>query len=206
MGIHDRYQRFFAWALARSGRQIESAVAVDKQALLADLSGTVLEIGPGAGANLRYFPPDVRWIGVEPNRHLRRYLDREAARLGREIELLHSGAEHIDLPAASVDAAVSTHVLCSVDDLAAVVAEVARVLKPGGRFVFVEHVAAPRGTRLRRLQNLAQPLWTLAGEGCHPNRETWRAIEAGGFTRVDIERFTIRAPLVAPHIKGTAWK
>ncbi len=113
------------------------------------------------------------------------------------------------LPAAdaSLDAVISTLVLCSVPQPEASLAEILRVLKPGGKFIFIEHVAGRPGTRLRAFQNIIQPLWTLVGDGCHPNRETGQAIRRAGFARLEIEQF--RYPgggLVAPGISGTAFK
>jgi ubiquinone/menaquinone biosynthesis C-methylase UbiE len=199
-------KRLFAWMLAHGMGRYEQAMGERKRALLAPLRGCVVEIGPGAGVNLHSFAPDVEWIGIEPNPWLHPYLRQEAARLGRSIEL-HSGtAEAIDLPDASADAVVSTLVLCSVSDPARVLEEVLRVLKPGGRFVFLEHVAAPCGSGLRRLQRLLRPGWRVIADGCRPDRETWRAIEQAGFRRVEIEHFRGPIPVIRPHIAGTAEK
>jgi ubiquinone/menaquinone biosynthesis C-methylase UbiE len=93
-----------------------------------------------------------------------------------------------------------------VDDLDRALGETLRVLKPGGRFVFLEHVAAPRGTWLRRLQRLAHPVWRIVADGCHPDRETDAAIVAAGFVAVRLERFSLPMGLVGPHIAGVALK
>jgi ubiquinone/menaquinone biosynthesis C-methylase UbiE len=177
-----------------------------KRALFADLRGTVLEIGPGTGANFRYYPPDIRWIGVEPNPYMHPYLRREAARQGLGIDLRLGTAEHLDVPDASVDAAVGTLVLCSIENPDAALREIARVLRPGGRFLYIEHVAAPPGTRLRRIQRLVRPLWQALGDGCRPDRETGTALERAGFARVRYERFTVPVPVVGPQIAGEAVK
>lgn len=177
-----------------------------KRELLGGLEGTVLELGPGTGANLAYYGSRVRLIGVEPNPHMHPYLRREAAQRGRPIEIRHGRAERLDLADASVDAVVATLVLCSVDDPEAALAEVRRVLKPGGRFVFLEHVAAPPGTWRRRLQRAVQPVWTFLGEGCRPDRETWLAIGRAGFREVTAEHFELPVPIVWPHIAGWALK
>ena len=198
------YRRCFAWGLAHGIDAYERLVAERKRELLAPLRGTVLEIGPGTGANLGYFAPDVRWLGIEPNPYMERYLAREAARLGRSIEVRSGSAERLDLVDGSVDAVVSTLVLCSVPDQALALAEVRRVLKPGGRFVFLEHVAAPRGTWLRRAQRGVRPVWRLLGDGCYPDRETWQAIGRAGFARVTLDQFSLPLPIMAPHIAGWA--
>lgn len=169
-----------------------------KRSLLADLRGTILEIGAGRGANFGYLHPSVRWVGIEPGRRRRR--------LGRSRAVLAAVGERLPLRDASVDAVISTIVLCSVRDQDQVLAEVRRVLRPGGTFVFAEHVAAPRGTRARAWQRAVAPLTRRFDAGCDPARETWRAIEDAGFARVELEWFTIppRWSIYNPCIAGRA--
>lgn len=164
-------------------------------ALLGALRGSVLELGPGAGGNLHYYNADIRWLGVEPSKVARDQTRAEAARLGMRAQILPGRAEDLELDDASVDAVVCSFVLCSVRDQAAALDQIRRVLRPGGRFVFAEHVAAPAGTWVRRAQNL---LAVLPG-GCRPNRETGKAIAEAGFTIVDLHRFDMRG---VPHIAG----
>lgn len=204
--------RLFAWATARSGGEYEAWLAPRKRALFGDLHGTVLEIGPGTGPNLRYYAPDVRWLGVEPNPYMHPYLTQSIRQLARPAGIFQidpGDLRGVRLPAAdgSMDAVVSTLVLCSVPHPDQTLPEILRVLKPGGRFVFVEHVAAARGTSLRTFQNVIQPLWTLIGDGCHPNRETWQTISQAGFSRVELEHFRYPgAGPVGPQIAGYAVK
>lgn len=198
-------QRFFAWLLAAGNAPYERAMAERKQDLLGALTGTVVEIGPGTGANLPYYAPDVRWIGIEPNPYTHRRLRDEASRQGLAVDLRASSALATGLPDGSADAVVSTLVLCSVQDVEGVLREVIRILKPGGRFTFIEHVAAPQGTGRRRLQNALRPVWNVLADGCHPNRETWKAIEEAGFERVRLEHFEASAPgVIRPHVAGYA--
>lgn len=199
-------QRLFAWALARFHGKYEAVVAARKPDLFAGLSGTVVEIGPGAGVNLPYYPRGIQWIGVEPNPFMDRYLRRQATELGMEIEVRRGSAEHLPMADASVDAVVSTLVLCSVSDPQAVLREVLRVLKPGGRFTFIEHVGAPRETRLRRWQQRVKPFWRRLADGCEPDRETWVALEQAGFGNLSYERFNVLAPIISPQIIGVAIK
>lgn len=200
------HQRIFAYFVAQSTRAYDARVAARKAELLGELTGDVLEIGPGGGPNLRFFTPAVRWIGVEPNPYMHDYLRTEAERQGRPVELRSGSAEALPAADASLDAVVSTLVLCSVADQRRALAEIHRALKPGGKFVFVEHVAAPRGSSLRRWQDLLRPLWQMLGDGCRPNRETWRAIADAGFDQVHLEHFETHLPLVKPHIAGYAVK
>jgi ubiquinone/menaquinone biosynthesis C-methylase UbiE len=206
--LEDRYQRLFAYLMATGGADYEQAMAERKQALFADLQGELLEIGPGSGVNLRYVPAQSHWRGVEPNRHMHPYLEAEAKRLGLKVEILTGNAEQLDFPDNSLDGVISTLVLCSVPNLATTLAEIRRVLKPGGKFYFVEHVAAPTGTLLRQVQDGIRPLWQILGAGCQSNRETGTALEAAGFTQVDYETFKapIPIPIVQPHIIGVAVK
>ncbi|MBK8029796.1 MAG: class I SAM-dependent methyltransferase [Chloroflexi bacterium] len=200
------WQRQFARALAAENASRRPEYERRKRALLGDLSGTVLEIGPGPATNLTYYAPDVRWIGLEPNPAMFPYIEEAAQQLGRAVELHPGHAEDIPLGDASVDAVVGTLVLCSVDDPAQVLREVRRVLKPGGRYVFIEHVAAPRQSLLRRVQAIIRPVWKAVGDGCTLNRETWATIEQAGFSEVQIEHFRLPVPIYSPHIAGAAVK
>lgn len=198
--------RLFAALLAAAGRVHGRLVHEWKKRLLGALSGTVVEIGPGAGINLKYYREDVRWIGVEPNVFMHDYIRAEAEHLGRDVEIVTALAEDLPFDDASADAVVTTLVLCSVNDLSESLAEIRRILKSGGRFVFIEHVAADRGTATRRLQRLITPFWKVAADGCHPDRETGPAIDAAGFAAVHYDRFRLSVPVVGPHIAGVATK
>lgn len=200
------YKRIFAKFQGGGNSSYEAEIAPYKRSLLQGLTGDVLEIGPGGGPNLRYYAPDVRWMGIEPNPYMHDYLRETAAEQGLAVDIRLGTAEALPAADESMDAVVSTLVLCSVEDVAQVLTEIRRVLKPGGRFFFIEHVAAPRQTGLRRVQNVVRPLWQMVGDGCHPNRETWRAIEQAGFRQVQIDHFDMRFPIVKPHIAGYAVK
>lgn len=195
-------KRFHAWVLAHFMGSYEARIAERKRRLLGELAGTVLEIGPGAGPNLRYYRPDVRWIGVEPNPYSHEYLMKEAARLGRQIEVRDGAAERLDVEDGSADAVVSTLVLCSVADPAATLKEVRRVLKPGGRFVFIEHVAAEPGTLLFRWQRRLRRPWQFIADGCRPDQDTVGLIREVGFTELQVEGFRVPGWLVGPHVAG----
>ncbi len=199
-------KRLMAFCLSRCTRRHERQVADRKLALLSNLAGTILELGPGAGVNLEYYPPGLRWIGVEPNPFLHPKIRREAKRLGTSIAILEATAEHLPIRDGSVDAVVSSLVLCSVRDLGAALREVRRILRPGGRYIFLEHVAAPPGTGLRRLQSWIRPFSRVLADGCCPDRETWRSLEAAGFAPLSVEHFRVHVPIVSPHIAGVATK
>lgn len=200
----DLSERWFAWVISRTGRHYDGLLADRKCSLLSQVGGTVVEIGPGTGANFRYYPRDIRWIGVEPNRYMHPYLHRAAEAAGLRIEVCLSHAENLGLPDESADTVVATAVLCSVQDPLKVLQEIRRVLKPGGRFMFVEHVAAPRGTALRSIQRIIQPVWICMADGCHPVRDTGELIPRAGLRPIVLEDFRLQLGPVAPHIAGVA--
>ena len=186
----------------------DSLLRPHKQALFHDLPSTVVELGPGVGANLRYLPAGTRLIAVEPNPAMHAPLRARAARAGIELDLHPTVAERIDLPDDSVDAVISSLVLCTVPDPAGAVAEVLRILRPGGRYAFLEHVAAPDGTPLRRLQRAVRGPWSWFFEGCSCERDLRSVIEAAGFDRTEITAHRMRGPFLpaAPQISGVATK
>jgi SAM-dependent methyltransferase len=198
--------------MSQDSHTFDTWIAPRKRALLGDLHGDLLEIGPGAGPNLQFYPAGVRWLGVEPNPFMHPHLLETVRRLGLpagQFRIEQGDPAGVRLPAAdaSLDAVISTLVLCSVPHPEDSLAEILRVLKPGGKFVFIEHVAGRPGTRLRAFQNIIQPLWTLVGDGCHPNRETGETIRQAGFARLEIEHFRYQGGgPVAPAISGTAFK
>jgi ubiquinone/menaquinone biosynthesis C-methylase UbiE len=200
--------RFFAWAWSHVGRSIEKGYHAHKAALFGGVPAELVEIGPGAGINFQHYPPGTLVHAVEPNVYMHAYLREAAARAGVRIECREGHAEALPYPDASVEAVVSTLVLCSVDNPAAALREVVRVLKPGGRFIFIEHVIAPEGTLLRRAQHLFAPLWRHIGDGCNPDRDTAAVLHAAGFSRVELEPryITNSFVLVWPHILGHAVK
>lgn len=177
-----------------------------KRRLFADLPPELVEIGPGVGANFRYYAEGTRVIAVEPNPAMHRELRETAERRGLELEIRGQRAEELDLDDASTELLVSTLVLCSVSHPERVLQEVKRVLVPGGRFVFIEHVAAPQGSRLRRVQEGIRRPWRFLFDGCHVQRETWVLLEEAGFSDLEMERFEVSPSFspVRPHIAGVA--
>jgi ubiquinone/menaquinone biosynthesis C-methylase UbiE len=192
--------------MAQSSSTYDKIVGDRKRSLFANLQGKVLEIGPGTGPNLPYYPKDIHWIGIEPNPHMHSYLQKQAKKLGLNIDLRIGNAEWLDAEDNSIDTVISTLVLCSVPNIDYTLQAILRVLKPGGRFLFIEHVAAPKGTVLRQVQSAIRPIWKVIGDGCHPDRETLIALENSGFSSINYERFDSQLPIVSPHIIGVATK
>jgi ubiquinone/menaquinone biosynthesis C-methylase UbiE len=161
-----------------------------KRRLFADLPRTVVELGAGAGANFRYLRHGSRVIAVEPNRYMHASLRRNAARWGVDLEIRGLGGEGLDLDDASVETVICSLVLCTVESPAQVLSEIRRVLTPNGRFICIEHVAAPSDAVVGRIQRWVFRPWKWFFEGCHTHRDTARTLRAAGFSRIEVESFT----------------
>jgi SAM-dependent methyltransferase len=179
-----------AWLLDRLDRHLHRRLGERKRRLFSDLRGPVLELGPGTGANFRYLPRGTKLAVVEPDPHVQPRLLARAQSEGIVLSVvgLHDDGS-IDLPDASVGTVMASLVLCSVDDPSRVLSEIRRVLRPGGTFRFLEHVAAPRGTALHALQATVQAPWRWCFQGCHTTRPTHELLQAAGFADVQIEHY-----------------
>ena len=162
-----------------------------KRRLFAGAPKVVLELGPGPGANLRYFPSGTKIIAIEPNVRMHDALRRRAKSFGIDLDLRGLAGESLDLPSESVDFAFTSFVLCSVISPPSVVGEVRRVLRTGGKFACIEHVAAPANTALARLQRAIAPPWKWVFEGCELSRDTESTLRSAGFRSVDVERLRL---------------
>lgn len=143
-----------------------------RRALLARARGRVLEIGAGTGLNVPLYPPGLdALVLTEPEEGMARRLERRVARERPDARVVRAGAEALPVADASFDVVVSTMVLCTVPDPEAAVAEVRRVLRPGGALLFIEHVRADDGALARRQDRLAGP-WAAFASGCRCDRRT----------------------------------
>jgi SAM-dependent methyltransferase len=174
-----------------------------EDSLISSLHGTVLEIGAGGGANFDRLASDVDWIGLEPNRADTALLHANAVNHGQQRKPLVAECEAIPLEDGSVDAVLSTLVLCSVRDQRRSLEEIARVLRPGGVFVFAEHVAAGRRSILYRLQRIIAPVTRRFDHGCDPSRDTVSNIRRSPLKITELHEFWLpyafglSTPLVA---------
>jgi ubiquinone/menaquinone biosynthesis C-methylase UbiE len=183
----------------------EACLARWRADLLRDLSGEVLEVGAGTGSTLGLYPKAVtRLVMAEPDPHMRRKLLEKRG----TIEVSDAPAEKLPFDQASFDAVVCSLVLCSVRDQAAALAEIARVLRPGGRLLFLEHVAAEGKPERLKWQGRIEPVWKHLMGNCHLTRRTEAAIAAAGLEIETIQRESIRKalPIVRPSIRGVARK
>jgi ubiquinone/menaquinone biosynthesis C-methylase UbiE len=186
----------------------ERAGLADRRAqLVAGARGTTLELGAGTGLNLRHYPPAVTdLVLAEPDRHMARRLRARLGEAGRPAEVVEAPAERLPFEDGRFDTVVVTLVLCTVQDPAQALKEIARVLKPGGRLLFLEHVRAPDGARLSRWQDRLERPWGWFGGGCHPNRDTVAALEASPLSveSADPGELPKAPPIVRPLVVGVA--
>ncbi|RXQ90349.1 class I SAM-dependent methyltransferase [Ancylomarina salipaludis] len=179
-----------------------------KRVLFKDHPGTVVEIGPGRGENMRYLRKGTHLIAIEPNVHMHAGLTKTAQKYGINLEIRSLTGEAIDLDDESCEFVVSTLVLCTVEDLEQCLKQVKRILKPSGKFVFIEHVKARDNSVLAMIQNLLHRPWHYCFEGCHTNRDIQPFIESAGFNRLEIESYNLYSVIVPiiPQIRGIAFK
>lgn len=192
------YQQWFARRVSQDPSASDPAIVAHKKALFRTLNGNVLEIGSGTGSNFRFFPKKITWIGLEPNPYMKEYLQNKS-------QVIQGFAEQIPFPDNTFHCVISTHVLCSVDDVPQVLREVYRVLKPKGRFYFLEHVRSPFLWR-RLCQQVVAPVWQLVADGCHPDRDILSHLYHAPFSKISHQRFRASLPVVSDHISGTARK
>jgi ubiquinone/menaquinone biosynthesis C-methylase UbiE len=171
-------------------------------------AGDVLEIGLGAGKTLPHYGPAVRSLtAIEPSAGMSRRAHERLKAVSFPTKLVPLAGESLPFEDASFDEAVVTLTLCSVADPDRVLAETHRVLRPGGRLHFLEHVASSE-PRFRRLQNWLNPIERIIGCGCNLNRDTAAVIERAGFAFAEIERLISDAmplyPPLFPLIRGIA--
>jgi ubiquinone/menaquinone biosynthesis C-methylase UbiE len=199
------YGRLFAALYDPLSAAGEQELRPRRAALLAGLTGRVLEVGAGTGHNVDLYPPGVaELVLTEPERPMARRLGRRVAAAGRPARVVLAGAQALPLEDGAFDAVVATLVLCTVDDLEGALAEVRRVLAPGGRLVFLEHVRAT-DERLARRQDRLRPLHQVLAHGCRCNRDTVAALERAGLRIGALERFALPAPAyLRPAVCGWA--
>ncbi|WP_284984209.1 class I SAM-dependent methyltransferase [Arthrobacter sp. efr-133-TYG-118] len=201
---HPRFARAYARAVpainVRGG-------AEHRRSLLAGLQGRVIEVGAGEGSSFGLYPTTVESVlAVEPDDYLRGLAGAKARFAPVPVTVVSATAENIPAADGEADAVVVSLVLCSVADQAAALAEIRRVLRPGGTLAFYEHVRSDNGV-LAAVEDLLTPAWERVAGGCHPNRNTLEAIRTAGFEVLHNERFGFSASPLSPpiaHILGRA--
>ncbi|CAE7813162.1 Mettl7b [Symbiodinium sp. CCMP2592] len=213
----------FAKGMAYGMVDYERAVSKKKRALFSKLWGllppnpVVVEVGIGSFPNALYFgsksaPRSMDVVGIDPNEYMERYALENAKKVGllepergNSFRFAKGIAEALPLPEHSADAVICTLTLCSVANPDHAVSEIRRVLKPGGYYLFVEHVLSETNGFIATAQRLATPDHVLAADGCHFDRRTLQNIEAGGFAKVDGEYFELEnCGFLNPTVAGIA--
>jgi ubiquinone/menaquinone biosynthesis C-methylase UbiE len=208
-GRAPRNHPLFARMYARMAADFEAKGGKEHRTeALAGLTGRVVEVGAGTGINFQHYPTTVtEVVAVEPEPYLRSIAAGAAAEAVVPVTVVDGHAEDLPLDDASCDAGVASLVLCSVPDQAGALAELRRVIRPGGELRFYEHVRSER-PGFARAQRALDVVWPILGGGCHASRPTLDAIEAVGFEVETVRRFSFRPSLVvapvAPHIVGRA--
>ena len=200
---YEVHHPIFARLYSRVNRAAERRGATEhRRRLLAGLHGRVIEVGAGDGANFPHYPATVDHVlAVEPESYLRARALEAAPHAPVPVEVVDGVADRLPAEDASLDAGVASLVLCSVPDQARGLAELRRVIRPGGELRFYEHVVSRR-PRIARLQRLVDALfWPRISGGCHTSRDTARAIEAAGFAIERCDRFRFSG---VAHVLGVA--
>jgi len=195
------YDRFLMGASQQAG------LAEKRREALAAASGEVLEIGAGTGLNLAAYPREgiTRLVCTEPNAAMSRQLEARSSEAPVEVEVVAASAERLPFADASFDCVTGTLVLCEASSPAAALAEIARVLRPGGHYLFLEHVRSVDHDHAR-MQDRWAPIWRSVSGGCNCNRDTLATIKASPLTveKAELGRFPKAPQIVKPLLIGSA--
>jgi SAM-dependent methyltransferase len=201
---HPRFARTYERISVEAERR---GTAEYRVRALAGLRGRVIEVGAGNGLNFPHYPATVtEVVAIEPDDHLRDLAGGAARSAPVPVQVVAAHADELPFEDADFECGVTSLVLCSVPDVRRSLAEVRRVLKPGGELRFFEHVRSANPV-LGVLEDVITPLWSAAAGGCHPNRDIAAAIRAAGFEMEELDRFAYRPLRLSPkttHILGRA--
>ncbi len=195
------FAAFWDWAVRHESKGTREI----RRKIVSQANERVLEIGCGTGGNFEYYPASARVVASEPDSEMLKRAERHAEALGlKNVELRQAAAEALPFEDVSFDCVVSGWVLCHTDHTSSALAEVRRILKPGGALLFMEHVRDDESRFWRTAQDLLNPIWQrLLDAGCNINRRTQQAIEEAGFNIEWLERAST-GPLTSPTIYGRA--
>jgi len=204
----DVHHPFFARMYSVLSRHEPAAAGQQRVQLLSGLKGRVLELGAGSGTNFPLYPDTVtEVVAVEPERYLREKATAAAATAPVPITVVDGIADSLPVADGSCDAAVACLVLCSVPDQSRAVAELHRVLRPGGELRFYEHVLAHKPTIARAQRSVDRLFWPRVFGGCRTARDTPATIASTGFSIEDQERLWVGPKAFVPmgtHVRGIA--
>ena len=206
---------FRSWLMAKvydsfMGKTEEKYFSKWRSTLLGNLIGNVLEVGAGTGVNIYYYPSVISKLTLtEPNPNMLKILSKNAKqRNDITVEIHKATVEKLPFPDNSFDFVVCTFVMCSVISPQKSLSEILRVLKSGGKYIFIEHVANTENNRVYKWQKRIEPLWKFISGNCHMTRNTVKEIKASGFEILDLHTDHTRGlpPIINPFIRGIAKK
>uniref|UniRef100_A0ACD5Z5E9 Uncharacterized protein n=2 Tax=Avena sativa TaxID=4498 RepID=A0ACD5Z5E9_AVESA len=209
------YEKLYATALDKGMASYEAEIAEYKLNLFSQLSAegkNILELGVGTGPNFKYYASadGVKVTGVDPNKYMEEYSRAAAFSTGlpsSNFTFRRGVGEALPAEDSSMDAVIGTLVMCSVKDTDMALREIKRVLKPGGLYLFIEHVAAPDNSFLQLVQGALDPLQQFVADGCHLTRKTAENIEEAGFSSLSLNAVRLSsAYIISPHVYGVACK
>jgi ubiquinone/menaquinone biosynthesis C-methylase UbiE len=199
------YQRYLLPRLIHLGMRQKQLVPL-RERMVGLARGRVLEVGLGSGLNLPFYGREVEeLVGIDPSRELLTRARKHTSWVHFPVKLMECGAERLPLEDGSVDSVVMTWTLCSIGDPGPALAEMRRVLRPGGALIFIEHGRAPE-EGVRRWQERITPVWRKVAGGCHLDRPVDRLIEASGLRLIDLETgYMVKGPKTFTfHYRGQA--
>ncbi len=202
MNLNDK---IFTILYDRVNESVEARLVKFRQMTAGCATGHVLEIGPGTGANLSFYPPKSKLTVLEKNEFMFPKLNDVAHKTGLMVNLVKGDSFCIPFLDNSFDSIVTTLVLCMVEDLQSTIIEIKRVLKCGGTFYFYEHVKSHNSLR-NKLENYMNPCWKYLTNGCNLNRDLERVLSDSGFTQFYVENhdLSVGLPIKIPNIVGRA--
>jgi ubiquinone/menaquinone biosynthesis C-methylase UbiE len=202
---HKWFAAIYDKMLASEEKKYLGAIRED---MLKDVSGDVLEVGAGTGANFQYYRKGAHVVAIEPDPYMLQRAQERAANAAVDIDLRQVAADQLPFPDAAFDFVIATLVLCSVSDPRKVLSEIYRVLRPGSEYRLYEHVRY-RNPIGGLVQDAVTPVWQWFGAGCHPNRDAERLVRESGFEVVSAQRLTHVPPVppmifVRPNLRAVA--
>lgn len=191
-------------------RAEQTCFSMWRSGLLENLSGCVLEVGAGTGVNMSYYPATIsQLVLTEPDPNMLKILQKQAEqRNDIPLEIHQAPVEKLPFPDNAFDFVVCTFLMCSVHAPQDSLSEIFRVLKSGGKYVFLEHVANTENNRVYKWQKRIEPIWRFVGGNCHMTRDTTYEIQSSGFNILDLrnEPMVGGTPVLNPFIRGVAQK
>jgi ubiquinone/menaquinone biosynthesis C-methylase UbiE len=199
------FARFWDWQIEHESARVTRM----RRETVGGARGRVLEIGCGAGANFQHNGPDATSVlATDPSEYMLERARKRVERAAVPVELRQASALELPFEDASFDTVVSTANFCTIPEPARALAEIRRVLRPGGEYRFFDHVRSG-GRAAAFFQDAITPLWRIIGAGCHPNRDIERLVREAGFSSVEATGSNLYPPIpplsfVSPHVHGVA--